>query len=150
MASKLTITNRDLLKLQVGLNSLDAVKTGKEDEIRLFEFSRKVKWNLTKNTIIVNRAKEAYDLLERQTEKKNGVFKGMKMTDETAKKVAEHVAEMEDYKDQEIDLEGILLIKLSDLLARPLLDDKKPRPDNEIPQSTLTQLVPIIEEESVT
>lgn len=136
---------RDLLNIFAGLSSLDGIRKGPGEMIP-FDFSRKVKWNMTKNLIAVEREKEAYDRLERKAAADHQVVNGMPKTPESVARYDAYMAEINGFQDQYADVGGILSVRLDDLLTRPPGPDGKPRPDNEIPQSVLHQLAAIIEE----
>lgn len=147
MAEALKLRYRDLLRLHSALNSLDGIRTGKE-ELVVFEFSTNVKWNISKNTVILNRAREEYDHRERHAMKEHGVFDGMDKNSANMMKLAAWNEEMEEHKDREVELLGVLLFSRADLLTRPPGEDRKPRPDNPIPNSVLTGLAPLLKDES--
>lgn len=138
----LTITNRQLIELDRGLSSLDAIRSGR-DEIINFEFSDDTKYAIVHAAVVVRRAKETYDAFARAKAAELGVYEGLEKTQENALKVRDLNAALEAAKEKPVTLDGITPIKASDLLARPG-DPKKPAKNN-IPSSVLTNLWPILE-----
>lgn len=145
MAEVLHITVRQLIALHKGLNSLDAIKEGR-DELIGFQFDKKIAWNLTKNAVLVERAMEAYQKRERASMKTHSIVEGMKMDDKAALAVGKHNEEMEVAKDDTVDIPGIIYVKLDELLNRPTGDDRNARKTNPIALSVLKNLAPIINE----
>ena len=155
VAHTIKISNRALLKLHEALNSLDGSKTGK-DEVIPFEFTMDVSWRLSTNAVIVERAKLAFDRALRMVAKQVGLRPGESLhvannENPDAAKVAKiekfgQFTELsEELKDKEVDIPGILLIKLEELLNRPSSADGKVL-KNPIPQGVRNGLVPIITE----
>lgn len=140
----LEITNARLLLLHRGLNSLDAVREG--SETIGFEFSRDVKWRLTVAAVLVDNAREAFDRVDRETAKKSGTYDGMERSDENGKKKAAYDEAMQSVLDQKVTIPDMPRFTLAELLDRPPSDDKRARKVNQIAQSTLKALMPIIEE----
>lgn len=141
----LEVTNQKLLQLHRGLNSLDAVREGR-DEMIGFEFTRDVKWRLTVAAVLVDNAREAFDRVDRETAKKSGTYDGMERSDENGKKKAAYDEAMQSVLDQKVTIPDMPRFTLAELLDRPPCEDKKARKINPIAQSTLKNLAPIIEE----
>jgi hypothetical protein len=142
-----TLTKRRLKDLLVGLMSLDAVRSSK-DEIAGFEFSRQTHSALAEIYVGAERALQAFNVFDRACQKRHGVYDGMPTTSENVEKLAAYTAEIEEEKDTTVDLGDFQRIKLSALLTAPARDgDKKPR-TNAIPQSVLNRLWPIIDDDS--
>lgn len=154
MGQTLKLTNRDLVKLDNALRSLDGSKQGK-DEIMPFEFAPAVSWKLSKNAVIVERAKLAYDKAVRMQARQLGILPGESITvggdkapdAEKLAKFLKHDAIVEELKDQETEITGILCITLDELLKKPADGEGKVK-TNPIPQSVRNGLVPIITEEA--
>lgn len=152
MGTTLKLTNRAVLKLYDALTSLDGTKE-KKDEMVIFEFARGVSWNLSKNTVIVERAKLTIDKEIRKLALGFGIkpgesvmVGGSKEPDEAKlSKFLKHQEAVEELKDLESTLDGIVCITLDELLNRPANGDGKVL-TNLIPQSVRNGLVPIIKE----
>lgn len=143
MAEPLTLTNRDLLALHRGLNSLDGVRRG--DGVEGFEFDDETRWALVENAVIVGRAKEAFDRYDREAAKRFGVFEGMAKSEANGQKLAEYLEDIEQAKDRTVGVPGLTPIAREKLLTGPA-DGKRPPRKNAIPVSVLVALRPILED----
>lgn len=150
MAEKLTLPMRKVLELRRGLNSLDAVKAGKEGEVVPLDFDPKTRYRLMKNAAIVEREALIFDKMDRGFAEQSGAYDGMEKNDANAAKMDAYKRKLEEALDQNVDLDGLLFVRMEDLLFRPLPSDAKPtdkRKSNPVPQSVLHKLMPIIVEE---
>lgn len=147
MGEKINVTNEDLIKLHNALNfSLDGLKRGKEEAVT-FEFTPEIRWNLAKNAGIVGRAKKDYDRAFRSICAANKILPGEKLTEANRDRVLKVNEEDAVLKDKEAILEGILYVTTKDLFnEREEKDEEgsKRKVKNEIPQSVLVGLLPII------
>ncbi len=152
MGQSIEVLNRVMVKLHNSLSSLDGSKQGK-DEIVPFEFAQTVSWNLTKNAVIVERAKIAYDREVRKKAREFGIMPGESIeingkeapNPEKLAKFLKHDAAVEELKDLTVTLDGLLFITLDELLNKPANADGKVL-KNPIPQSVRNGLAPIIKE----
>ena len=150
MSEILKITNRDLIKLDQALKCLDCSRAGK-DEVIPFEFDARVSWSLAKNSVLVERAKLAFDRAIRQQSKQCGLTPGDSIRvgpgdnpdPELVRKFAAFEETADVLKDQETEISGLIFISLKDLLTKPSNSDGK-QGKNPIPQSVIIGLVPII------
>jgi hypothetical protein len=152
VAQELTLTNRQLLALRSGLNSLDAIKNGKDGEFIPLEFESVIRNRLMRAEAVVASAALVYDKTDRKLAEEAGVFDGMDRNDANGRKMDAYKRKIEAVLDEEVKLVGIVRIKLHELLHKPLGHDQKPNDRarlNPIPQSVLYKLAPIIEEEAV-
>lgn len=141
------LTVRQLTALHRGLTSLDGVKRG-SGEVESFDFETGVRWNLTKNAVAVGRMLEAFQKFDRDCRIRHGVIDGLPITEANIQRINAYAAEIEPLKDQEIEVSGLLAVKLTELLTRPARPEDKGKPrTNAIPQSVLLNLVPLIEED---
>lgn len=148
MGDTLKITNRALVKLDEALYCLDASRTGK-DEVVPFVFSPKVSWALAKNAVLVERAKLAFDKAVRAQAKTlkiapgESIKAGEEVSPEKRERFAAFTDAIEELRDQEVEISGLIYIKLEDLIEQPAAGDAKAK-QNTIPQSVRNKLVPII------
>jgi hypothetical protein len=146
VAEKLNITNRQLLDLRRGLNSLDAVKAGKDGEVIPLEFEIKTRARLMTNAVRFEPHALAYDKLDRAIALEAGVYEGMEKTAANGQRLDVYRRKIEELLDQPVEVDGVLFVRMSDLLSRPPGADGK-RATNPVPQSVLIKLAPIITEE---
>lgn len=147
MSESLEILTRDMLKLNQGLNGLDGIKPSATETL-IFEFDDKTKWNLTKNAVIVDAAKEQYEKGMRKLLAENKLIVGEEITDKN-RDAAQNVKNLDEAaKDSPLKLEGILRVKLSALLNRRTAKDGKTQIVNQIPISVLKNLSYIIEDDT--
>lgn len=116
MADKLTLSNREILKLNEGLCALDGV-ADKEGKIERFNLDDKLVWNVTKARRIVESAVETYRLARKSVGARHGVVDGMKLTEANAASVALFMEADEKLQAQTNELIGILKLKRSELQA---------------------------------
>lgn len=148
MAESLKITARRLLELDRGLKQLDAIREDDKKVIAL-EFDAKTAYRLMRTGIAVEREVAVFARLDRQAAKDAGFFEGMAVSEENAKKADAYNRARADLLDQEIELEGAMLVSMDDLLNRPTEDPKTKKPlRNPVPMSVIARLAPIIQEES--
>ncbi len=151
MAEPIDITIRDLLILRRGLNSLDAVKSGKEGEIELLEFGPLTRRKLMRASMAVETEARLHEQWERDTQKKFGVYHGMAVNDANAKLIDEYKRVEAEALGESVTLAGVTRIKLDDLCYKPLALNAKAGDKpvlNPIQQSVLHALWPIIEEDA--
>lgn len=149
MAEPIDISIRDLLSLRRGLHSLDAVKSGKEGEITLLVFGPLTRRKLLRAYHAVEREALMHEEWERKTQKDLGVYDGMPINDENAKKMDAYKRAVVEALDEHVELSGLSRIKLDDLCYQPLPLNAKPHEKpalNPVQQSVLHALWPIIEE----
>ncbi len=147
MGQTVKLTNRRVLELYRGLNSLDGIRVGK-DELVPFVFDSATKWALVSNAIAVESAKEKFDRYEREQAKTLGIHDGMTLNEANSAKVAAYKEAIETGKDIEVDFSDLTTVSRSALLNQPLdPSDKKVIPrTNQIPLSVLKMIAPIIQE----
>lgn len=141
----ITLTRRQLLELSQGLKQLDAIRENEKDLVPL-AFDTKVSYRLMRSSVVVEREKALFDKLDRQAAKDAGFFEGMAANDESAKKADEYNRRRADILDEEVKIEGVMLVSVEQLLSRP--EEFKKSKRNPVPQSVLNRLAPILEEES--
>lgn len=146
MAETMKFKIRAVLEIAAALKRLDGVVRGREPEP--FEFAPKVIWNLAKNGTIFDREVEVYNKALRAAAAEAKIYEGDSLSPANAHKFAGYKDKLEEMKDQDVEVPGVLTIKLSDLLGRPASTASKIK-TNPIPASVLTGLMPIIEEDSV-
>lgn len=132
MAKSTTLTNREILKLSSGLT--DLVGAQDKDGVERFDFDANTSWNLAKDLDIVERAVGLYDKQKRIIAAKLGVVEGQKLTDENAPRVAQFLKELDDLKDQSVELQGLLRFKRADIQKA-----------GKIPHTTLAAMMPLID-----
>lgn len=144
------IINRDLLRLHEALNSLDGVREGKDNLIQ-FDFKMSVSWALTVNATLVEQAKVAFDRQVRKLAKDCGITPGETITrgeavspDKAARFQRLNDA-IEELKDEQTEVNGLVQLRLEDILFRPASGDRK-EGINPLPQSVRNGLVPIIKQ----
>lgn len=150
MAEPIDISIRDLLILRRGLNQLDAVKSGKDGEITLLLFSPQTRRKLLRIHHAVEREALMHEEWERKTQKDLGIYDGLPINDENAKKMDAYKRAVFEALEEHVELAGIGRIKLDDICYQPLSPNAKPNEKpalNPIQQSVLNALWPIIEEE---
>ncbi len=147
MSDPFTITNRQLLELEIGLRQLDAVREGKDQVVALV-FDPKTIYRLMKNSVVVEREKVGFDRADRAAAKTAGYFAGMQANEANARKADDYQRARAELLDQEVELTGILKIKLESLLTRPIEDPKVKPKLNAVPQSVINRLAPILEDEA--
>jgi len=141
MATPTILTVRALLGLHRAFNSLDAVRSGK-DEIVILEFSGSTRAKIMANFAELEAIKEIHDATDRALAKQHGVVAGM---DENA----ENGARLDAYRRALIDAANetrevhLHRIALSALLNKP--GDGKTIRLNPVPQSVLNLLTPILD-----
>jgi hypothetical protein len=116
MAERLTLSNRRLQKLFSGLRNLDGV-SNEAGKIERFDFEDGVSWNISKNTVLVERALEPYERERKKLLGKHGIVEGVNHTvnEENAPKYAKFMEDIEGLKDKTIEVSGLLMLKLADL-----------------------------------
>lgn len=142
----LKIRGDDMIRLWSALNQqLDGIRRGK-DELEPFAFTAKVRWNLAKNAEILERTKKRYEKVVRSIFKEHKIIPGEKMTDANRDAIAAIKDKETDQQELEIDISGLLTIPLAELLneRQESRDGRDVKIKNEIPQSTLTALLPIL------
>lgn len=132
-AKSLTPSNREILKLHSGLK--DLVGAQDKEGIERFDFDLKTAWNLAKCLSIVERAVETYERAKRVLAAKLGVVEGQKLTDENAPKVAQFLKQLDDLKDQQNELSGLLRFKVGDIQKA-----------GNIPHTVLANIMPLLDE----
>jgi hypothetical protein len=141
MSATVAFTVRTVLDLSRALNSLDAVKVGK-DEIVALEFTGATRAKIMANVVAMDPIKLAHEATDRALAKQHGVFAGMGDSPENFAKADAYRRAVEEALDflREISIERI---HLSALLNRP--GDGKTIKLNPVPQSLLNRLAPILE-----
>lgn len=115
MPSTLKLTNRQILNLRDGFKSLDGVP-GRPGEVIRFEFDAGLSWNITKNTVIIERAVEVYERQRAKITKESGVAAGTTVTDANAEKVSAWKEKLDALKnDATQELVGLLKIQRAEL-----------------------------------
>lgn len=148
MPETIEIHTDDMIRLSLALNQqLDGIRRGK-DILEPFCFAPQIRWNLAKNGVILERAKKTYDAAFRKICTECKVIPGDKLTDANRQGFIELRAKEAEQLALPVKIEGLLFIRLSDLMneREEMVDDKKVKVRNEIPQSTLIALSPIIQE----
>lgn len=115
MSDSIKLTNRQILKIRDGLKSLDGIE-GKGGEIIRFDFDTGLSWNITKNTVLIERAAETYDRERQKLMRKHGVTPGEQVTAANAEKVARWGEELDALKDATQDVSGLLKMKKVEFL----------------------------------
>lgn len=152
MSETLNLPLRDWLRINEALNCLDASKRG-TDEIVPFEFSAEVSWRLAKNACILERLKTTFGKRMRQIAAQSGLKPGESISVgggevpdmERLGRFAKFQDLVEEAKDVEEEVSGLLFVTLDELLTKPAGPDGKVG-RNPIPQSVRNKLVPIIRE----
>lgn len=145
MADKLTLKIRQVVEIAQGLKRLDGIVRGRENEP--FEMSAKTIWNIAKNGTVFDREVEAFNKAQRSAAAGSKIYDGDALVPATAVQFAAYKDKIEEMKDAEIEVPGVLMLKLSDLIKKPSNSPSKIK-TNAIPPSVLTQLMPIIEEDA--
>lgn len=143
------MTNRQLLELELGLRQLDAIRGGEEKEkFVAIEFDAKTSYRLMRNRVFIEPAKMAFDKADRAAAKDAGYYEGMSVNDENAKKADAYQQRRADLLDEEIEVDGLMLVTVENLLNRPEEDPKTKKPKrNPVPQSVIARLAPILKVE---
>jgi hypothetical protein len=144
MAEPVKLTRRQLLELSQGLKQLDAIRENEKDLVPL-QFDSKVSYRLMRTSAAVEREKALFEKLDRQAAKDAGFFEGLAANEENAKKADAYHHKRADLLDEEVSLEGVMLVSVDQLLIRP--EDFKKSKRNPVPQSVLNRLAPILEEQ---
>lgn len=131
----MTLTNAAILKLHVGLSSLDGQRVSK-DEVKFYDFEDDVSWNITQNQVIMERAVELFDKEKKKRARENSVVEGMPLTEANAKQAAAYMDSVDALKDQTQVLDGLIPLKRSELKQKK----------NKIPPSVMKDLFPLLEE----
>lgn len=146
MPETIKLTVRDLLKLHSGLKGLDGNRHS-DKEFFYFDYDAGVRWNIGKNLAIVEREVEVYQKNVRAETRAVNLADGMNMSEIPTLTAATISHKIDALKDKEIELTGILFLKLEEIERRP--DSKDPRMKdikvNPIPPSILAALMPIIQ-----
>lgn len=144
MGETIKVTNAALDGLVSALNSLDGIKlTGGIQEA--FEFADDVQWNLSKNAVICERAKDFHKRGLSDAMKKHKIVQGEQLTEENRDRMVALQAEVDGLDTREVELTGILFVTLAELRTKPPAGDRKAG-KNLIPISVLKRLNPIIRE----
>ncbi len=129
------LTNRQILKLDLGLSALDGVM-GDGGKIVRFKLGADVTWFLALDIEAVGRAKAAYERALKSLGAQHGVVDRMEVTTQNAAAVAAYVAGQEALLDQEQDMSCLHTYKRTELQEK-----------NAIPPSVLANLLPVLEDE---
>jgi hypothetical protein len=146
MSEPLKISVRELLKLHTALNALDGIRPSADNTV-IFEFEPQVKWNLTKNAVIVERHKEEHDKAVRKLMQDRKLVSGDKVNDQNRAAILEMQALDEVAKDSPVELPGILRVKLTSLFNKRKDKDCKADVVNLIPPSVLKGMSSIIDDD---
>jgi len=141
------VSNRTLLKLHQALNSLDAIKSG-SDQIINFHYDTATKLAIVHNIIAIDRMREVLDRTVSQSLKANKITEGMEKTPQNNEAMAKHLLLLEEIQDADADLSGLRPLKIASLLNQPKCGDKDCVKQNNIPNSVLAMLSPILEEDA--
>lgn len=114
MAEKLTLSVRDLLKIDEGLRSLDGV-SNEAGKITRFDFESGLAWNIAKNQDITERALAPYNRAVAALQAKHGIVERMQLTEENAAAVATFADKRNELLDKSVEVNGILKLSRSDL-----------------------------------
>jgi hypothetical protein len=142
MGSTLKMSVRSAVKVAEGLDQLDGAKTDGKDGVVMFRFSPKISFNLSKNAVLFEREKIAFEKTQRRLAREAGVVLGEEITDKNRAAIFAFHEALEAAKDADTEISGVLCLRLADLLDQPVSEKKNP-----IPQSVLNKLVPIIQED---
>ena len=140
MVETVKLTVRRIADLQRALNSLDAVRQGK-DEIVPLEFSGATRARLMASAMTVAQVMAVHDATERALAKQFGVYADMPKNAETAITMDDYRRAVEEALDEEREID-IVKIKLDALLNKP--GDGKTVRMNLVPQSVINKLAPIL------
>jgi len=153
MAEKIKVLVDVMLKLANALNSgLDGVRKGK-DTIEPFVFEYKVGWNLAKNADILESHRRTHNKLTAALLKKHKLVSGEKLNEANRDRIIAMSTEDADNRSREIEISGILFVSIKDLFNEREEtievdgESKTVKVKNNIPQSVLTALMPIIKSE---
>jgi hypothetical protein len=149
VSSPKTVSNRTLLKLHQALNSLDAIKSG-SDQIINFHYDTATKLAIVHNIIAIDRMREVLDRAVSDSLKANKITDGMEKTEKNSEAMAKHLLFMEDIQNADADLTGLRPLKIASLLNQPKCNEKDCAKQNNIPNSVLAALAPILEEDAPT
>ena len=142
MAESISITRRQLIELSTGLKQLDCIRETEKELVPL-QFDTKTAYRLMRTSVAVERERALFDQLDRLASKEAGFYEGMAANEESAQKADAYQRKRAGLLDEEVELEGILLVTLAQLLERPEEFRKSKR--NPIPQSVINRLAHIIE-----
>lgn len=143
MGETLKISNRLMARLHTGINSLDGIRVGKDEQVP-FEFDPQVRWNLAKNGVIIDRSKDEFDLACRKLMAVAKIIPGDEVNDSNRDRMVKLKEETDAANDSPVEIHGLLFVKLSELYNKRKLPDGKKEAINLIPTSTLKNLAPII------
>lgn len=111
---RITLTNRQILKLVEGLKSLDGV-SNEAQKIERFDFDENLGWNVAKDRHLCEEAEEVYKKSKASLAARLGVVENMKLTPENAAAVAKFIEQNNDRLEKTQELNGILKISRSAL-----------------------------------
>jgi hypothetical protein len=141
MSTAIELTVRQFLEIYRALNSLDAVRSGK-DELIALEFTGVTRAKLMANSQALEPMRLAHEAADRALAAQHGVHQGMGESPENASKVDAYKRAVEDALDLKCEV-GLHRIALTALLNR--LGDGKTIRTNPVPQSLLNRLAPILD-----
>lgn len=141
MSTAIKLTVRQCLEIHRALNSLDAVRSGK-DELIAMEFTGVIRAKLMANAQALEPIRFAHEATDRALAKQHGVYQGIEESPENARKVDAYKRAVEDALDLEVEVQ-MHRIALTALLNRP--GDGKTIRTNPVPQSLLNKLAPILD-----
>lgn len=134
-AKPITVTNRELVRVQRGLKALDGHK-GKNSEIVRFDFSETLVWNSAKAVDIVDREVAGFERAKKTLAAQQSIVEGQVLTNENAPRVAKFLEQIAALEEKTVELNGILLLSRKELQKgglnlpnvfadlMPILDDK--------------------------
>jgi len=134
MSPKVSLTNRDIVKLQKALKALDGVVDGKE--LRRFDYSTETRWLIIKAQFIIDRAKDLFELANDNFFKESGLVEGEPISDNNREKILQFQRAQKELERQVQDLE------------LPMVGAKQLEEKNQkfrIPPSVMVDLWPILE-----
>lgn len=157
VAETVTVTRRQLIELSQGLKQLDFIRENEKELVPL-QFDQKVSYRLMRSSVVIERERALFDKLDRTAAKDAGFYEHMQVIpskdagpaeraacDENARKADAYQQKRADLLDEEVKLEGVMLVTVEQLLVRP--EEFKKSKRNPVPQSVLNRLAPIVEEE---
>lgn len=161
MADSVTLTRRRLLEVSQGQKQLDAIRENDKEFIQL-QFDSKVAYRLMRTSVVVEREKALFDKLDRMAAQEAGFYEHMQvipsndagpeeraMCDANARKADAYQRARAELLDEEVTIDGVMLVSVKQLLERPEEDRKTKSRRNPVPQSVINKLAPILQEEDV-
>jgi hypothetical protein len=144
MAENMTLKLRQVIDISAGLKRLNGVMTN--GLFSPYEFSPRTTWNIAKNGTIFDREVEAFNKAQRQMAAADLLHDGDAVGPANAARFSAYKDKLEELKDKDVEVRGVLILTLSELLEKPATTSSKAKTNGILP-GILTQIMPIIKED---